>query len=277
MAKNALALKEAVKGRSGNIQQDNSGAIDSSYQYLFGVPENEQVIRHIPIEKLVDFFTAKLHFRDLTDDELLALAESIENIGMQDEPIVRPIPETDKFEIIAGMHRRKAHQLKGWKTVRVKIIETTDAQAVLIATDTNLKRRQNLLPSEKAYAYRLQIEAMRHQGVQIYPPETLEHPESDTSVQIEQKSNMTTREKVAQIYNVKPSEVQRHIRLTHLIPTLLEAVDSGLVPMSVGYDISYYDEDTQELICNFCLFEKVRSLNIKTAEILKEKYAHRHQ
>jgi len=259
MTKSALALKDAViRGNGENIQSDNSGAIDSSYQFLFGVPECGQRIMIVHIEKLVDFFTVKLPFRDLTDDELSALADSIENIGMQDEPIVRKVPDTDKFEIIAGMHRKKAHELKGLKTLRVKIIEATDDQAVLIATDTNLKRRQNLLPSEKAFAYRLQLKAMRHQGIQ------------DTSVQLEQKPNMTTREKVANIYNVRPSEVQRHVRLTYLIPQFLEAVDNGSVPLIAGNNISYYNELTQEFLYELCLIEKLRPLNIKTTELLKE-------
>ncbi len=137
--------------------------------------------------------------------------------------------------------------------------DADDIEAVMIITEANLKHREMLQPSEKGWAYRLQVEAIKKQGER-----------NDLApVQIEQK---LSRKIVAEINEVKDSEIQRYIRLTYLIPELLELVDEGEIPIMAAYQISYLDEESQNIV--FCYLEEADTkLTIKLAQKIRENFS----
>ena len=239
---------------------DNAHLIDDEFKSLF-MPKKSFTIKELPVSKLKDFFTAKIGFRTYTDEELQELADSIEEEGLIDIVVVRPIPETDEYEILSGMHRTKAHRLKGWPRVLCRIVDVSDDRAVMIATEANLKRRQNLLPSERGFAYRAQLTVLKHQGKRI------DLLTDETSVQIEQR--LTSREQVAKLNGVDANEVFRLIRLTYLIPELLDMVDKKKLILSAGVKLSYYNEEIQNNIYAEC-FDEERVIH-KITKTLAEK------
>lgn len=225
------------------IDEYNSQQVDEGFRSLF-LPQKQFVVRELPVDKLRDFFSANIGFRPYTADELQALADSIEEDGLIDVVIVRPIPNCDEYEILSGMHRVRAFRLKSWSLVPCRVVEVANDRAVMIATEANLKRRQNLLPSERGFAYRAQLEALKHQG------KRLDLLMDDTSVQIEQK--LTSRQQVAKINGVDANEVFRLIRLTYLIPPLLDLVDRNKLKQAVAVKLSYYSEAVQKAVYADC-------------------------
>jgi len=147
-------LSEQLRNRAAENVTVEDGAVDiPNYLSLSAVPMQNQVIMDVPVDKFRDFFTADIGFRTQTTEEFMGLAHSIEENGLIEEVIARPIPNSDLYETIAGMHRVKAHKFLEKETVRAKVINVSDARAILIATETNLKRRQSISPIEMGYAF----------------------------------------------------------------------------------------------------------------------------
>ena len=181
---------------------------------LFSTEENRQEeqreqVQQIPIEELFPF---KNHpFKVLDDESMQRTVESVEQYGVLSPLIARPRPEGG-YEIISGHRRQHAAQLAGLDTLPVIVRQMDDDAAVLLMVDSNLQR-ENILPSERAFAYKMKLEALKNQGAR-----------SDlTSAQIGPK--LTAAEKVAEEANDTKSQVKRFIRLTCLIPELLDMVD----------------------------------------------------
>ena len=176
----------------------------------------------------------KLHeFRDhpyqvLDNEEMNSLIESVQQQGIMTPLIVRPLEgTTDEYEIISGHRRFRAAQKAGLTEVPAFIRPVSRDDAAIMVVDSNL-HREHILPSEKAFAYKMKYEAMRHQG---------------TSCQIGTKSR--TDEMIAEKSNDSARQIQRYIRLTNLIPELLKLMDEGKIAFSVGVELSYLDEDLQ--------------------------------
>ena len=176
----------------------------------------------------------KLHeFRDhpyqvLDNDEMNRLIESVQQQGIMTPLIVRPLEgTTDEYEIISGHRRFRAAQKAGLAEVPAFIRPVSRDEAAIMVVDGNL-HREHILPSEKAFAYKMKYEAMRHQG---------------TSCQFGTKSR--TDEMIAEKSNDSARQIQRYIRLTNLIPELLKLMDEGKIAFSVGVELSYLDEDLQ--------------------------------
>ncbi len=176
----------------------------------------------------------KLHeFRDhpyqvLDNDEMNSLIESVQLQGIMTPLIVRPLEgTTDEYEIISGHRRFRAAQKAGLAKVPAFIRPVSRDEAAIMVVDSNL-HREHILPSEKAFAYKMKYEAMRHQG---------------TSCQFGTKSR--TDEMIAEKSNDSARQIQRYIRLTNLIPELLKLMDEGKIAFSVGVELSYLDEDLQ--------------------------------
>lgn len=180
---------------------------------------------NISINKLHEF---KDHpYKVLDNDEMNNLIESVQEQGIMSPLIVRPLEETtEEYEIISGHRRFRAAQKAGLKEVPVNIRPVSRDEAAILLVDSNL-HREHILPSEKAFAYKLKMEALSHQG---------------TSRQVGEKWSV---EQVAESANESARQIHRYIRLTNLIPELLNLMDEGKIAFSVGIELSYLDGDLQ--------------------------------
>ena len=191
----------------------------------------------IPVEKLRPFAGHPFKVKD--DDEMNTLIESIQAQGVLSPLIVRPVENTDEYEVISG-HRRLHAAVKAGITEVPALIYALDRDSAAIAVvDSNL-HREHILPSEKAFAYRMKLEAMSRQG----------HRSDLTSDQLGRK--LETAEIIAQQSDDSKSQVRRYIRLTYLIPEFLEKMDRNEIALSVGVELSFLDESSQREVLEQC-------------------------
>lgn len=186
----------------------------------------------IPVEKLHPFTGHPFKVKD--DAEMNTLIESIQTQGILSPLIVRPIENTDKYEVISGHRRLHAAQKAGITEVPALIYALDRDSAAIAVVDSNL-HREHILPSEKAFAYKMKYEAMKHQG---------------TSCQLGTK--LCTDEQIAEKANDSARQIQRYIRLTHLLPELLEFMDENRMALSVGVELSFLDEQSQRNVLEQC-------------------------
>ena len=191
----------------------------------------------IPVEKLHPFAGHPFKVKD--DDEMHTLIESIQTQGILSPLIVRPIESTDEYEVISGHRRLHAAVKAGISEVPALIYPLDRDTAAIAVVDSNL-HREHILPSEKAFAYRMKLEAMSRQG----------HRSDLTSDQLGRK--LETAEIIAQQSDDSKSQVRRYIRLTHLIPELLEFMDENRMALSVGVGLSFLDEQSQRNVLEQC-------------------------
>ena len=192
--------------------------------------QQREQVQQIPIGELFPF---KNHpFKVLDDESMQRTVESVEQYGVLSPLIARPRPEGG-YEIISGHRRQHAAQLAGLDALPVIVRQMDDDAAVLLMVDSNLQR-ENILPSERAFAYKMKPEAIKNQGAR-----------SDlTSGQIVQKSKLSI-ERVAEDAGEGYKTVQRFIRLTNLIPELLDMVDEKKIAFNPAVELSYLDESQQ--------------------------------
>ena len=192
--------------------------------------QQREQVQQISIEELFPF---KNHpFKVLDDESMQRTVESVEQYGVLSPLIARPRPEGG-YEIISGHRRQHAAQLAGLDALPVIVRQMDDDAAVLLMVDSNLQR-ENILPSERAFAYKMKLEAIKNQGAR-----------SDlTSGQIVQKSKLSI-ERVAEDAGEGYKTVQRFIRLTNLIPELLDMVDEKKIAFNPAVELSYLDESQQ--------------------------------
>ena len=201
---------------------------------LFSTEENRQEeqreqVQQIPIDALHPFTNHP--FKVLDDEAMTRTVESIKLLGVTNPLIVRPRPEGG-YEIISGHRRQHAAQLAGLDTLPVIVRQMDDDAAVLLMVDSNLQR-ESILPSEKAFAYKMKLEALKNQGAR-----------SDlTSSQLGTK--LRADEKVAKDSGDSRNQVQRYIRLTNLVPELLAMVDEKKISFNPAVELSYLDESQQ--------------------------------
>ncbi len=195
-----------------------------------------QKIRDIPISEIDDFPDHPFKVRD--DEDMMQLVDSIKERGVITPATVRQ-KEDGRYELISGHRRKRACELAGMDTLRCEVVDLNRDEATILMVESNYQRSQ-ILPSEKAFAYKMRLEAMKRQQGQ----------RTDlTSVPVGQKlENKTTREIIAAESGDSNTQVQRYIRLTNLVPELLECVDDGRMKMRPAVELSYLDEDTQRNI-----------------------------
>ena len=187
-------------------------------------------VRDIPLNELHPF---KDHpFKIQTDDEMKRLMESIQKFGTLTPALARPLPEGG-YELISGHRRLAACQVLGIETMPVIIREMSDDEAVIAMVDANLQR-EHILPSEKAFAYKMKLDAIKHQG--------------KASVQVAEK--LLSVEKVADDAGESKDQVRRYIRLTYLIPELLSMVDENKIAFNPAVEISYLEQSEQHVLLN---------------------------
>ena len=191
----------------------------------------------IAVSKLRSFENNPYQVRD--DAEMNTLIESIQMQGVLSPLIVRPIENTDEYEVVSGHRRLHAARKAGITEVPALIYALDRDTAAIAVVDSNL-HREHILPSEKAFAYRMKLEAMSRQG----------HRSDLTSDQLGRK--LETAEIIAQQSDDSKSQVRRYIRLTYLIPELLEKMDQGEIALSVGGELSFLDEQNQRAVLEQC-------------------------
>lgn len=172
-------------------------------------------------------------FHVVEDETLSELAESIKEFGIVTPIITRPKEDGNGYEVIAGQRRVRASELAGINTVPAFVLPLDRDRAIITLVDSNLQR-ENILPSERAFAYRMKSEAMKRQGFRT----------DLTSSQVVTK--LRTDDKVAQGFGVGRMTVQRFIRLTELIPPILQMVDEGKIALKPAVELSFLKKDEQE-------------------------------
>lgn len=190
-------------------------------------------IKDIPLEKLVPFPNHPFKVRD--DEEMNKLVESVSENGVLVPAIVREKDNGD-YEIISGHRRKFASEIAGKNTLRCIVSNLDDDAATVIMVDSNIQR-ENILPSEKAFAYKMKLDAMKHQGKRT----------DLTSNQLGRKlDNAETAQIIGDENGDSQSQVRRYIRLTYLIPELLQMVDEGKMKMLPAVEISFLDKECQQ-------------------------------
>ena len=186
-------------------------------------------IRDIPLDLIDDFPDHPFHVRD--DEDMVQLVESIKTNGVLTPAVLRQ-KEDGRYEIVSGHRRKRACELAGLSTLRSEIKDLTRDEAVVYMVESNFQRT-TILPSEKAFAYKMRFEAMKRQGKRT----------DLTSSPVGTK--FRTDEIIAQESGDSRNQIHRYIRLTFLVPELLELVDEGRIKMRPAVELSYLDEDSQ--------------------------------
>ena len=186
-------------------------------------------VKILPVNELVPF---KDHpFKILDDEDMHKLIESIKEYGVYTPLMARPLPDGNGYELISGHRRLAACESLGIEEIPVIVRSMSDDEAVIAMVDANLQR-ESVLPSEKAFAYKMKLEAVKHQG--------------KTSSQIGTKLRSDTQ--IGEKFGDSRNQVQRYIRLTHLIPELLEKVDNGKIAFNPAVEISFLTEEEQTIL-----------------------------
>lgn len=220
-----------MKGSAAKIQM-------TSLDDLFGgtpAQVDGDQIQEIALSDLHSFKDHPFHVVD--DEKMQEMVESVAQYGVLVPGIVRPRPEGG-FEIVAGHRRRRASELAGKTTMPVIVRDMDDDEATIIMVDSNLQR-EKILPSEKAFAYKMKLEAMKHQGKRL----------SSTCAPMGHKcASKKSRDILADKSPDSKSQIQRYIRLTELVPHLLNLVDQDKLPLRPAVEVSYLPLDEQELL-----------------------------
>ena len=206
----------------------------TAYDDLFQTYESREEaklskIRDIPISQIDEF--PDHPFKVLMDEDMEQLVDSIKRSGVMTPATVR-LKEDGRYELISGHRRKKACELAGLETLKCEVKELTRDEAIIVMVESNLQRT-TILPSEKAFAYKMRLEAMKRQGERT----------DLTSAPVVQK--LTSREKIAAKTDDSHEQVRRFIRLTELVPEILQMVDDRQIAFRPAVEISYLTEEQQ--------------------------------
>ena len=211
---------------------------------------------HLPIHKLKPFDGHPFYIKD--DEDMLELTESIRSQGVLTPLVVRPLPN-NQYEVISGHRRLHACKKAGIEMIPAFIYSMDRNEAVIAMVDSNL-HREKLLPSEKAFAYKMKMDAMKHQGTSGHP------------------GQKWTRDSLAEGVNDSSRQIHRYIRLTNLIPGILQKVDSGEIALTPAVELSYLDNYLQEVVldameqedCTPSYSQTVRMKKLHNSNLLDE-------
>lgn len=189
-------------------------------------------IRDIPVELIDDFPEDPFKVRD--DEDMLQLIESIRDRGVITPATVRQ-KEDGRYELISGHRRKRACELAGFQTLRCEVVDLSRDEATILMVESNFQRSQ-ILPSEKAFAYKMRLDAMKRQG------QRTDLTSSPVATKLSKgRSDVELAEQVGE----SKDQIRRYVRLTNLVPELLEFVDQGRIKMRPAVELSYLDEDCQ--------------------------------
>ena len=187
-------------------------------------------IRDIPLELIDDFPDHPFKVRD--DEDMMQLVESVKERGVITPATVRQ-KEDGRYELVSGHRRKRACELAGFETLRSEIVDLNRDEATILMVESNFQRSE-ILPSEKAFAYKMRLEAMKRQAGR---------PRKENLSPV--GTNLRTDEQIAQETGDSRNQIHRYVRLTNLVPELLEFVDEGRIKMRPAVELSYLDEDCQ--------------------------------
>lgn len=212
----------------------------SAFDDLFETDESRADLKRerlmeIPVTEIQDFPEHPYQVRD--DESMMELVESIKEKGLINPVMVRPLPD-GKYEMIAGHRRKRACEIAGIETVKARVTDVSRDEAILIMVDSNLQREE-ILPSEKAFAFKMRLEAMKRQGKRT----------DLTSVPTAQKLK-TSRELLGEQVGESQDQIRRYIRLSNLIPEMLNLVDDKKIAMRPAVEISYLSSEEQLDLAN---------------------------
>lgn len=193
-----------------------------------------EFIADIPLTEISDF--PDHPYKVKQDESMLELAASIREKGVVNPALVRPKPEGG-YEMVAGHRRKFASELAGKTNMPCIVRNLTDDEATIIMVDSNLQR-EKVLPSEKAFAYKMKLDAMKRQGQRT----------DLTSTPVEQKLSKYSVEILGEVVGESRSQIQRYIRLTELIPPILDMVDEGKIDMRPAVELSYLPKEQQQIL-----------------------------
>ena len=242
-------MNDLLKKRMNATQQASEITVgDEAYETLFkGVPV-PAVSRfcELPIDRLRPFFTADIGFHPYPPEKLKAFSQQLAEQGIYERVIVRPIPDSNDYEILAGHNRTKAWQLTGHDVIPAEVVSADDARAVSIAVATNLLRRQDLTIIERGKAYKAVLDAEKRQGAR-----------TDIGTSGDSRQKFLTREIVADFFGVTEYEIRKAIKLAGLIEPLAEILESTprKLPIACAELIADYDAATQQAFVEMCSIE----------------------
>lgn len=198
--------------------------------------ENEmkrEKVRVVPIKYIDDSPDHPFQVRD--DEEMMSLVESIATFGVI-TPIIARKTADERYELISGHRRKRACELLHIDTLPIIVRDLSREEGIILMVDSNLQR-EHILPSEKAFAYKMKMDALRR---------TAGRPSKDNSVPVAQNLGKTTREVVAEESGESQDQIRRYVRLTELIPQLLQMVDEGKIAFRPAVELSYLEKEEQE-------------------------------
>ena len=246
-----FSMNDLLKNRmSATKQASELAASDEAYEKIFREPISpaSSTIRDLPLKHLTPFFTADIGFKPYPPDKLKAFAEQLLEEGLLVRIIVRPMAQPDRYEILAGHNRVDAARLAGWEAIPAEIVEADDARAIVIATSTNLIQRQELSIVERGKAYKALLGAKNRKG------ERFDLAESTSG---ENRPKYSARALVAAFFGVSEYEVRKQIKLTQLIPELLDIIEQSpkRLNLSCADLMADYDAETQSAFVEMCSIE----------------------
>ena len=256
MAKKAIVM-------SATQQASELEVGNEAYEKLFQTAHSstEAKFCELSIDKLRPFFTADIGFHPYPPEKLKAFSQQLSEQGIYERIIVRPIPNDDHYEILAGHNRTAAWNMNGHSTIPAEIVEADDAQAISIATATNLLRRQDLTIIERGKAYKAMLDAQKRQGAR-----------SDIETSGDSRQRFLTREIVAAFFGVTEYEIRKAIKMTQLIPELQEIIENRpkALPVTCAEKIADFDADSQRAFIEMCSIEGYQ-LNMATVSYIVQK------
>lgn len=215
----------------------------------------DNILCELEISQLDDFPAEQHPFRPYTQERLEALRQDIIERGIIQPLIVRPL--AGRYQIISGHNRRTAARNAGYTALPCIIRQLDDDEALLQMISTNLQQRQDLYPSEKAFAYKMQLDALKHQGARTDLTSAQSEPKLSTELIGEQNGDSR-------------NQVKRYIRLTYLIPSLLDMVDEKKLGFTIGETLSYLSAESQQIVDNFFFTEQHLGIDQRAADKLRD-------
>ena len=196
-----------------------------------------EYVSMIPVKEIANFPNHPYQVRE--DEEMLNMAESIKKFGIIHPVIVRK-KENGGYEMISGHRRKRACEIAGVKEIKAIVRKLTDDEATILMVDSN-NQREKVLPSEKAFAYKMKLEAMKRQG---------QRNDLTSATELQKLAGKTSREIIADEIGESHEQVRRYIRLTYLVPELLKIVDEGKMGLRIAVELSYLTEDEQKIVAD---------------------------
>ena len=242
-------MNDLLKRRMSATQQAAEVTVgDEAYEVLFQgkLASSASKFCDLPLDRLRPFFTADIGFHPYPQEKLKAFSQQLAEQGIYERIIVRPIPESEDYEILAGHNRTEAWRLTGHATIPAEVVNADDARAVSIAVATNLLRRQDLTIIERGKAYKAVLDAEKRQGAR-----------TDIGTSGENRQKFLTREIVADFFGVTEYEIRKAIKLAALIPPLADILENSprKLPIACAELIADYDADSQRAFVEMCTIE----------------------